>query len=95
MELGRVTDLGRVSFASEKRLLDRLNVLPGSVSIMGVINDPAGMVEVIIDQAVWDASHVRCHPLVNTATIVMSANGLRTMLQITGHEPTIMDIPAT
>ena len=94
MALGAKTGLGSVSFASERRLLDRLDVEPGSVTLMGVINDPEGAVEVIIDSAVWEADHVRCHPLVNTCTVVLEKAGIRRMFELTKHSPTIMEVPS-
>ncbi len=95
MALGSQTGLGRVSFASERRLLDRLDVEPGSVTLMGVINDPEGVVEVIIDAAVWEADRVRCHPLVNTSTVVLEQEGIRQLFKLTGHSPTVIDVPST
>lgn len=95
MALGSQTGLGRVSFASEQRLLDRLDVEPGSVTLMGVINDPEGAVEVIIDSAVWEADRVRCHPLVNTSTVVLEQEGIRQLFKLTGHSPTVIEVPST
>jgi len=94
MALGMATGLGRVSFASSQRLLDRLDVEPGSVTLMGVINDPDHRVEVIMDSAVWEADQVRCHPLVNTCTVILQRDGLRQLFDITGHTPSILDVPS-
>lgn len=94
MALGAATGLGRVSFASERRLLDRLDVEPGSVTLMGVINDPEGAVEVIVDKAIWEADRVRCHPLVNTCTVVLEQEGVRRLFELTGHTPTIIEVPS-
>jgi len=93
MNLGQLTGHGRVSFASPERLWNHLGVEPGSVTIMGVINDEENNVELIIDKSVWEADFVRCHPLVNTSTVVLSASGIRAMLQATGHDPIILDVP--
>ncbi len=94
MALGEVTGHGRVSFASPERLMTHLGVEPGSVTIMGIINDTGNNVELVIDTSVWNADFVRCHPLVNTSTVILPAEGIRTMLRLTGHEPTILDVPA-
>ena len=93
MQLGSQTGLGRVSFASERRLLEHLDIEPGSVSLMGVINDPEHRVEVIVDRAVWHAEQVRCHPLVNTATLVLKRADMHRLFELTGHQPIILDVP--
>ena len=93
MELGRKTGLGRVSFASERRLATYLGVEPGSVTLMGVINDDHGDVEVIVDRTVWEADSVRCHPLVNTSTVILPQEDVHRLFKITGHEPLVMEVP--
>ncbi len=94
MALGAATGLGRMSFGSKQRLLKHLDVEPGSVTLMGVINDPDHLVEVIVDQAIWNADSVRCHPLVNTSTVVLDQAGMRQLFSITGHEPTVLEVPS-
>ena len=94
MALGEMTELGRLSFASRERLWTYLGVEPGSVTIMGVINDRDHHVEVIIDQEVWEAPAVRCHPLLNTCTVVLEQDGLRHLLHSTGHDPMILNVPS-
>jgi Ala-tRNA(Pro) deacylase len=60
---------------------------------MGVINDPEHRVEVIVDRAVWHAEQVRCHPLVNTATLVLKRADMHRLFELTGHQPIILDVP--
>ena len=93
MAVGERLDAGRLSFGSEQRLMDRLGVEPGSVTLMGVINDLEHAVEVVIDKQVWDADYVRCHPLANTSTVVLDAAGIRTLFAATGHTPRVMEVP--
>lgn len=91
--LRRVLDVTKLSFASPERLLDALGVTPGSVTLLGLTNDTDHKVEVVIDQAVWDAECVQCHPLINTSTLVIPHAGLEKLLEVTGHEPTVIDVP--
>lgn len=93
MALGERLGIGRLSFGSEHRLIDRLGVEPGSVTLMGVINDPEHAVDVVVDRQVWDADFVRCHPLVNTSTLVLEAAGVRALFAATGHSPHVMEVP--
>ncbi|WP_421849335.1 YbaK/EbsC family protein [Marinomonas sp.] len=76
--LSECLDVKRLSFASPQRLEKYLDTAPGSVSILGVVNDPEGLVEVIIDQDVWQSETLQCHPLVNTSTLVMKLSDLAT-----------------
>lgn len=94
MALGAAMGIGRLSFGSPERLMKYLSVEPGSVSLMGVINDRSVSVEIVVDQAIWDAAYVRCHPLVNTSTIVLSHEGMVRLFEATGHEALIMEVPA-
>jgi Ala-tRNA(Pro) deacylase len=65
------------------------------VSLLGLVNDPSGAVEFIIDRSLWDAGAVHAHPLVNTATMVIPHAGLERFLSATGHSPRVVDLPAT
>ena len=92
--LGDVLGAGRLGFASADRLLRHLGVTPGSVSMLGLVNDTAHHVQFVIDQALWEAPAVQAHPLVNTATMVMPHADLVRFLAATGHEPQILSVPA-
>jgi Ala-tRNA(Pro) deacylase len=93
-QLGDVLGAGRLGFASADRLLRHLGVTPGSVSMLGLVNDTAHHVQFVIDQALWEAPAVQAHPLVNTATMVMPHADLVRFLAATGHEPQIISVPA-
>lgn len=82
----------RLSFASAERLRDRLGVEPGSVTVLGLVNDPQHMVELYIDADVWSASSVHAHPLRNDATLVLTHDALVRFLKATGHEPRIVSV---
>ena len=87
-------EVSKLSFASPERLKQHLDLEPGSVTLLGIINDPEHHVEVILDQAVWDAKSVLSHPLVNTATLNISHEGLEKFLESEGHEYRIVDVPS-
>jgi len=67
---------------------------PGSVSILGVVNDVNQEIEVIVDQDLWSAKAFQCHPLVNTSTLVISRDDIRRFLEITGHPVRVLDVPS-
>jgi Ala-tRNA(Pro) deacylase len=86
-------DVKKLRFASADRLERHLRLTPGSVTLLGVMNDTAGTVKVVIDTAVWQADALQCHPLINTATLVISRDHIRKFLEATGHTPTVLDVP--
>jgi len=92
--LGRQLGMAGLSLASPERLKQHLNVAPGSVTLLSVINDEQGQVEVILDQDLMCHQALACHPLVNTATLLIPLSHLLRFLEETGHKPKVMDIPA-
>lgn len=85
---------GRLSMASKERLDKHLGILPGAVSLLALINDKSQAVEVLLDQEVWSAESVQCHPLVNTCTLVIRHHDLEKFLEATGHKAKIMALPS-
>ena len=88
-----VVDADKLSFASPERLKQYLGVEPGAATVLGLIADETHAVEVWFDTAIWEADALQCHPLVNTATLVISHLGLERFLQATGHEARVIEVP--
>ncbi len=63
--LGDALGVSKLGMASPERLGRVLGIEPGSVSLLAVVNDAEGLVEVLLDEAVWRADALKCHPLVN------------------------------
>ena len=74
-------------FASEENLMRLLGVTRGSVTMMGLANDVEHQVELWVDAEIWNGENFLCHPLVNTATLVLSKNELERFFTLTGHAP--------
>ena len=83
-----------LSFASAERLGRYLGLTPGAVTILGVINDVKNAVEVVVDKNLWSLGSMRCHPLVNTSTLVITCDDIKRFLDITGHEICIVNVPS-
>ncbi len=77
----------RLSFGSPDRLMRVLGVTPGSVTPFAVINDQAGVVQVIVDDWMMDQPVINAHPLVNTKTTSLSNIDLERFLVASGHRP--------
>ena len=81
----------RLSFGNEALLYETLGVRPGSVTALGLINDPDQRVTFVLDQALWDAGIVNFHPLTNTATTALSQAAFRKFPSLVGREPIVID----
>jgi Ala-tRNA(Pro) deacylase len=91
-KLKDLLDASKLSFGSEERLKQYLGVEPGSVTILGLINDTNHAVKVIFDQQIW-GQPFQSHPLINTATLVIQPHDIERFLQATGHSYEVIDIP--
>jgi len=83
-------DADHLSFGSAERLAKYLGVEPGSVTVFGLANDTANAVELYVDADVWSAAKWRCHPLVNTGTLVVAREELERFFAKTGHSPRVL-----
>lgn len=86
-ELAGVLGVPHLRFASEQNLERLLGVAGGAVTIMGLVNDTDHAVELWIDSEIWKGEMFLCHPLVNTATLVLAKTELERFLSLTGHTP--------
>jgi Ala-tRNA(Pro) deacylase len=72
-------------FASEENLQRFLGVTRGAVTMMGLANDAEHRVELWIDAEIWQGEYFLSHPLVNTATLILSKPELERFFALTGH----------
>ncbi len=77
----------KLHFASPKDLLACLGVTPGAVTILGLVNDIRRQVTLLVDIQYWSQDYYLCHPLVNTATLVLAKPDLLRFCEVTGHIP--------
>jgi Ala-tRNA(Pro) deacylase len=91
-QLKNILNVSNLSFASEERLQKYLGVIPGSVTILGLINDTTHTVTVIFDINLKDKT-LQCHPLVNTATLAIPFDDIKKFLNITHHHYQFLEIP--
>jgi Ala-tRNA(Pro) deacylase len=84
--------VNKLSMASPERLKASLGIEPGAVSILALLNDQAGAVELIIDEKVWKAEAITAHPLVNTATMVLKKADLERFLHEVSHTPLVIRV---
>jgi Ala-tRNA(Pro) deacylase len=90
------SDLGLTGLrmASAHRLMDHLGVETGAVTLLALVNDPEGSVEVLFDEGLWNEEAFQCHPLVNTSTLILSKDALISFFAAVAHSPRLMVIPS-
>ncbi|MCR5421937.1 MAG: prolyl-tRNA synthetase associated domain-containing protein [Lachnospiraceae bacterium] len=86
-ELSAQINSARLSFASPEDMLKYLDIEPGSVSIMGLMNDKDNAVKLLIDEDVLKEEYLGCHPCVNTSSLrIRTEDVINTFLPAVGHD---------
>lgn len=85
-ELSHQIGSARLSFASPEDMERYLDITPGSVSIMGLMNDEDNVVRLLVDEDVLKDEYIGCHPCVNTASLKLkTADVFGPVLQAMHH----------
>lgn len=92
--LHAVIGSARLSFGNAALMEETLGVTPGSVTAFALVNDTERRVRFVLDRALAEAERVNFHPLTNTATTGVSAQGFRSFLGAIGVTATIVDFAA-
>ena len=83
----------RLSFGSAEHMEALLDLTPGSVSVMGLMNDREGRVRLLIDEDVLKGEYVGCHPCINTSSLRIRTEDLtKKILPAMGHVPTMVKL---
>lgn len=86
-ELSGQINSSRLSFASPEDMMKYLDIEPGAVSIMGLMNDKTHAVQLLIDEDVLDGEYIGCHPCVCTSSLkIKTKDVIDRYLPATGHE---------
>ncbi len=86
-ELSSQINSARLSFAGAEDMLKYLDIEPGAVSIMGLMNDREHAVKLLIDEDVLQGEYVGCHPCVCTSSLkIRTQDVLEKFLPAVGHE---------
>ena len=83
----------RLSFGSAEHMEALLDLTPGSVSVMGLMNDRDRRVRLLIDADVLSEEYVGCHPCINTSSLRLRTADLRDkIIPALAHEPTVVTL---
>lgn len=92
-ELSSQIHSARLSFAGEDAMLKYLDIEPGAVSIMGLMNDKDKDVTLLIDEDVLKDEYIGCHPCVCTSSLKIRTEDLvNKFLPATGHTYTTVHL---
>ena len=87
-ELSAQIGSARLSFAPEEYMVEYLDIHPGSVSILGLMNDKENHVQLLVDEDVITGEFLGCHPCVNTSSLKLSSKDVfEKFLKAVHHEP--------
>ena len=90
-ELSAQIGSSRLSFGGPEDMERLLNVTPGSVSVLGLMYDREGQVQLLIDADVLEEPFFGCHPCINTSSVKMTAADFtHRLLPALGHEATVV-----
>ena len=88
-KVSKQINVPRMTFAGDDYMLEYLDIRPGSVSPLGLMNDKGNNVNLLIDEDVLNMEKIAVHPCVNTATLVIKTKDLiEKILPACGHSYT-------
>ena len=86
-ELSAQINSSRLSFADPEDMLKYLDIEPGAVSIMGLMNDKEKAVKLLIDEDVLTGEYIGCHPCVCTSSLkIKTSDIVDRFIPATGHD---------
>ena len=81
----------RLSFADGSYMEQFLDITPGSLSVLGLMNDKDHRVKLLIDADVLSGDAVGVHPCINTSSLGIATRDLtEKLIPAMGHEPTMV-----
>jgi Ala-tRNA(Pro) deacylase len=84
----------RLSFAKPEYMLEYLDITPGSVSVLGLMNDHDHHVELLMDEDVLKREYFGCHPCINTSSLrIKTADLMEKIIPAMDHPARIVTLP--
>ena len=86
-ELSKQIGSSRLSFAGGEYMEEFLDISPGSLSVMGLMNDRDRRVQLLIDEQLLQDPYICCHPCINTSSLkIKTADVTGKLLPAMGHD---------
>lgn len=84
----------RLSFAKPEYMEKYLDITPGSVCVLGLMNDSEKKVQLLIDEDVMKEPYFGCHPCINTSSLKFTTEDLmQKIIPALEHEPVTVTLP--
>lgn len=84
----------RLSFAAPEYMEKFLDITPGSLSVLGLMNDRENHVQLVIDEDILKGDFFGCHPCINTSSLRIATKDLmEKIIPAMGHEPLFVTLP--
>ena len=84
----------RLSFAAPEYMEQFLDITPGSVSVLGLMNDKENHVQLVIDEDILKGEYFGCHPCINTSSLRIATKDLmEKIIPAMGHAPLFVALP--
>lgn len=92
-DLSKQIGTARLSFADADFMEKYLNITPGSVSIMGLMNDKEHRVKLLVDEDVYQEEYLGFHPCINTSSLKVKSKEIwEKYLPAVGHPFTLVHL---
>ena len=92
-ELSHQIGSSRLSFAAPEYMEQFLDITPGSLSVLGLMNDKEIKVQLLIDEDVLKGEYVGMHPCINTSSLRLKTEDLvGKVIPAMGHEPRLVKL---
>ena len=83
----------RLSFGTPDYMEQLVDITPGSLSILGLMNDKEGRVRLLIDKDVLEGEYIGCHPCINTSSLRMKTSDMvEKLIPALKHAPTLVEL---
>lgn len=84
----------RLSFASAEQMLQYLDITPGSVSVLGLMNDADNKIRLLVDRELLNQEYIGCHPCINSSSLkIKTSDIMEKLLPAMQHEASLVDLP--
>ena len=92
-DLSKKIGSSRLSFAGAEFMEEFLDITPGSLSVLGLMNDKENRVKLLMDRALLEGEFIGCHPCINTSSLRLRTRDLmERILPAMHHEPQIVEL---
>lgn len=84
----------RLSFGKPEYMEQFLDITPGSVSVLGLMNDKENRVQLLIDEEVLEKEYIGCHPCINTSSLrIRTEDMMKKIIPELKHSPKLVRLP--